>query len=67
MSERRCKNASETLHDYIAFAFAVLISLQQCVEWTIENLICQPLQGRGKLMKLLKVESETERKVGQVR
>ena len=39
-SERaRCKNASETLRDYITFAFAVRISHQQCIDWTIGEWI----------------------------
>ena len=40
VSERGAKNASETLHDYIAFAFAVRISHQQCpIDWTIGKWI----------------------------
>ena len=34
VSERGAKNASQTLRDYIAFAFAVWISHQACIDWT---------------------------------
>ena len=39
LSERGAKNASETLSDYIAFAFAVRISHQPCIDWTIGKWI----------------------------
>ena len=35
VSEQGAEHASETLRDYIAFAFAVRISHQQCIDWTI--------------------------------
>ena len=66
VSERGAKNVSETLRDYIAFA--VRISHQPCnsLDYRKVNLSVFLLR-RGKLIKLLKVQSETERKSGQVR
>ena len=50
VSERRCKNLSETLRDYIAFTFAVLSDITPSVLIglidTIGNLICQSLSGK---------------------
>ena len=37
-SERGAKYASQTLRDYIAFAFAMWISHQACIDWTILSL-----------------------------
>ena len=34
MSENGYKNLSNSLRDYIAFAFAVLISHHECIDWT---------------------------------
>ena len=34
MSENGYKNLSKSLRDYIAFAFAVLISHHECIDWT---------------------------------
>ena len=65
-SERaRCKNVLETLRDYIAFMFAVLItSTVYWLDYRKLVLSVSLLKGRGKLIKLLKVKSETERKTG---
>ena len=70
VSKQGAKNASDTLCDYIAFAFAVRISHQQCIEfWLVYGKVnfVSLFKGRGKLIKLLKVKCETEWKLGQVR
>ena len=67
MSENGYKNLSKSLRDYIAFAFAVLISHHECILIGLQaSDFCQ-FKGRGKLIKLLEVKCETERKSGQVR
>ena len=43
MSENGYKNLSKSLRDYVAFAFAVLISHHECIDWTASDF-CQSLK-----------------------